>query len=50
MMYKALKVLNKPVEYVRHPGATHEISRSGNVRQRIDQMLRIYEFFERYNK
>lgn len=50
MMYKALKVLNKPVEYVRHPGGTHELSRSGNVRQRIDQMLRIYEFFERYNK
>jgi len=24
--------------------------RSGNVRQRIDQMLRIYEFFERYKK
>lgn len=48
MMYKALKVLNKPVEYVQHPGATHELVRSGNVRQRIDQMLRIYEFFERY--
>lgn len=50
MMYKALKVLNKPVEYVRHPGATHELTRSGNVRQRVDQMLRIYEFFERYVK
>ncbi|NCD68706.1 S9 family peptidase [Mucilaginibacter agri] len=48
MMYKALKVLNRPVEYVQHPGGTHELSRSGNVRQRIDQMLRIYEFFERY--
>ncbi|MDB5132694.1 MAG: peptidase family protein [Mucilaginibacter sp.] len=48
MMYKALKVLNRPVEYVQHPGATHEMVRSGNVRQRIDQMLRIYEFFERY--
>jgi dipeptidyl aminopeptidase/acylaminoacyl peptidase len=48
MMYKALKVLNRPVEYVQHPGATHELVRSGNVRQRIDQMLRIYEFFERY--
>lgn len=47
MMYKALKVLNRPVEYVQHPGATHELVRSGNVRQRIDQMLRIYEFFER---
>jgi dipeptidyl aminopeptidase/acylaminoacyl peptidase len=48
MMYKALKVLNRPVEYIQHPGGTHELSRSGNVRQRIDQMLRIYEFFERY--
>ncbi len=48
MMYKALKVLNRPVEYIQHPGGTHELSRSGNVRQRVDQMLRIYEFFERY--
>jgi dipeptidyl aminopeptidase/acylaminoacyl peptidase len=49
-MYKALKVLNRPVEYVQHPGATHELSLSGNVKQRIDQMLRIYEFFGRYIK
>ena len=48
MLYKSLKVLGRPVEYVRHPGATHEITRSGNNRQRIDQMLRTYEFFERY--
>ncbi|GAA4302689.1 S9 family peptidase [Nibribacter koreensis] len=48
MLYKALKILNRPVEYVRHPGATHEITRTGNNRQRIDQMLRTYEFFERY--
>ena len=48
MLYKSLKVQGKTVEYVRHPGATHELVRSGNVRQRIDQMLRIYEFFERY--
>ncbi|QHL89238.1 prolyl oligopeptidase family serine peptidase [Nibribacter ruber] len=50
MLYKALKILNRPVEYVRHPGATHEITRTGNNRQRIDQMLRTYEFFERYLK
>ncbi len=50
MLYKSLKVQGKTVEYVRHPGATHELVRSGNVRQRIDQMLRIYEFFERYVK
>jgi dipeptidyl aminopeptidase/acylaminoacyl peptidase len=48
MLYKSLKMLGRQVEYVRMPGATHELSRSGNVRQRIDRMLRIYEFFERY--
>lgn len=48
MMYRSLKVLNRPVEYVRHPGASHEITRSGDNRQRIDQMLRTYEFFERW--
>ncbi|MEI7582783.1 S9 family peptidase [Runella sp.] len=48
MLYKSLKVLGREVEYVRMPGATHELSRTGNPRQRIDRMLRIYEFFERY--
>ncbi len=48
ILYKSLKMLGSPVEYVRHPGATHEITRSGNNRQRIDQMLRTYEFFERW--
>ncbi len=47
-LYKSLKVLGRPVEYVRHPGATHEITRSGNNRQRMDQMLRTWEFFERF--
>lgn len=48
MMFKSLKYLGKEVEYVRMPGGTHELSRTGNVRQRIDRMLRIYEFFERF--
>lgn len=48
MLYRSLKVLGRPVEYVRHPGATHEITRSGDNRQRMDQMLRTYEFFERW--
>lgn len=48
MLYRSLKVLGRPVEYVRHPGGTHELTRSGNNRQRIDQMLRTYEFFERW--
>ena len=50
MLYRSLKVLNRPVEYVRHPGATHELTRSGNNRQRIDQMLRTWEFFERFRQ
>jgi dipeptidyl aminopeptidase/acylaminoacyl peptidase len=48
MMYRSLKVLGRPVEYVIHPGASHEITRSGDNRQRMDQMLRTYEFFERW--
>jgi len=48
MLYKSLKVLGREVEYVRVPGATHELSRTGNVRQRLDRLLRIYEFMERY--
>ena len=48
MLYKSLKVLGRPVEYVRHPSGTHELTRSGNNRQRIDQMLRTWEFFERF--
>lgn len=50
MLYKSLKVLGRDVEYVRHPGGTHELTRSGNNLQRIDQMLRTYEFFARYLK
>ena len=48
MLYKSLKQLGREVEYVRHPGASHEITRAGNNRQRIDQMLRTWEFFARY--
>lgn len=48
MLYHSLKVLGRPVEYVRHANGTHELTRSGDNRQRIDQMLRTWEFFERY--
>ncbi len=47
-LYKMLKVLEKPVEYVRQPNASHEVTRSGNVRQRIDQLVRTWQFFERF--
>ena len=48
MLYKALKVLERPVEYVRYPRATHELSRSGEPRQRVDTLVRYEEFFRRF--
>jgi len=48
MLYKSLKVLGQPVEYVRYPHATHELSRSGDPRQRLDRIVRFDEFFRRY--
>ena len=36
------------MEYVRYPRATHELSRSGEPRQRLDTLVRYEEFFRRY--
>jgi dipeptidyl aminopeptidase/acylaminoacyl peptidase len=47
-LYKSLKVLERPVEYIRYPKASHDLSRSGDPKQRMDRLLRIYEFMERY--
>ena len=47
-LYKSLKILGHPVEYVRYPGEGHELSRSGDPRRRMDRLNRIYEFFERF--
>ena len=48
MMFKALKVLGRDVEEVRYPRATHEMSRSGEPKQRLDSLVRYEEFFRRY--
>jgi dipeptidyl aminopeptidase/acylaminoacyl peptidase len=48
MLFRALKVLNRPVEYVRYPRADHELSRNGDPAQRIDRLLRFDEFFRRF--
>ena len=48
LLYKSLKVLGRQVEYVRYPDAGHDLSRTGNPKQRIDRLLRIWEFMERY--
>jgi dipeptidyl aminopeptidase/acylaminoacyl peptidase len=48
MLYRALKALDRPVEFVRYPGAGHDMSRSGDPVQRMDRLNRIIEFFERH--
>lgn len=48
MLYRTLKVLNRPVEYVRYPREGHDLSRTGEPRLRIDRLLRILEFFQRH--
>lgn len=48
MLYRSLKQMGKPVEYIRYPNIGHELSRSGPPLQRMDHALRIVEFFERY--
>jgi dipeptidyl aminopeptidase/acylaminoacyl peptidase len=46
--YRALKVLDRPVEFVRYPREGHELTRSGEPAHRVDHMLRIVEWFERH--
>ena len=48
VLYKSLKVRDMPVEYVRYPDAGHDLSRSGDPKQRVDRLLRIHEFMQRY--
>ena len=48
MLYRSLKILKKPVEYVRYPQEGHELSRSGHPKRRMDRLNRIIEFFERF--
>lgn len=48
LLVKSLKVLGRPVEYVRYPDEGHDLSRSGNPYRRMDRVGRIVEFFERF--
>jgi dipeptidyl aminopeptidase/acylaminoacyl peptidase len=48
MLLRSLKVLGRDVEAVRYPRASHEMSRSGEPRQRLDSLVRYDEFFRRY--
>ncbi len=47
-LYKRLKVLERPVEYVRYPGVGHDVARTATPRQRQDRLVRTYEFLARF--
>ncbi|WP_010529811.1 S9 family peptidase [Lentibacillus jeotgali] len=47
-MFVALKHLRKEVEFVRFPGANHELSRSGKPEMRIERLNHITRWFDEY--
>jgi dipeptidyl aminopeptidase/acylaminoacyl peptidase len=48
VMFRALKYLKKPVVMVRFPEETHELSRSGKPRHRVERLRHILNWFEKY--
>jgi dipeptidyl aminopeptidase/acylaminoacyl peptidase len=48
VMFRALKYLKKPVVMVRFPDETHELSRSGKPRHRIERLQHIVGWFDQY--
>ncbi|MBY8911259.1 S9 family peptidase [Bacillus sp. YC2] len=47
-LFTALKKLNKTTAFVRFPGATHELSRSGRPKQRMKRLNYICSWFDQY--
>ncbi len=47
-LYKRLKILERPVEYVHYPGVGHDLSASATPTQRLDRLVRTYEFLARF--
>jgi dipeptidyl aminopeptidase/acylaminoacyl peptidase len=47
-MFRALKYLKKPVVMVRFPGESHELSRSGMPKHRIERLQHIVGWFDKY--
>jgi dipeptidyl aminopeptidase/acylaminoacyl peptidase len=47
-LFVALRLLGRPVEFVRFPGEGHELSRSGAPRHRVQRAEIILEWFERH--
>jgi dipeptidyl aminopeptidase/acylaminoacyl peptidase len=47
-MFRALKYLKKPVVMVRFPGESHELSRSGVPKHRVERLEHIVGWFDKY--
>lgn len=47
-LYKRLKILGRPAEYVHYPGVGHDVAASATPRQRLDRLVRTYEFLARF--
>ncbi|GGA85669.1 S9 family peptidase [Ornithinibacillus halotolerans] len=47
-LFVTLKHLKKEVEFVRFPGANHELSRSGKPELRVDRLNHICDWFDKY--
>lgn len=48
MMFRALKYLKIPTVMVRFPGETHELSRSGKPKHRVERLQHIGSWFDKY--
>jgi dipeptidyl aminopeptidase/acylaminoacyl peptidase len=48
MMFRALKYMKVPTVMVRFPGETHELSRSGKPRHRIERLQHIVGWFDKF--
>jgi len=49
-LFVALRWLGKPVEFLRFPAESHELSRSGSPTHRIQRQEALMEFFDKYLK
>ncbi len=47
-LFIALKQQNKPVRFVRFPGADHNLSRNGDPAMRVERLKQIVEWFDQY--
>ncbi len=49
-LFVTLRLLRRPVEFVRFPGESHELTRSGSPMHRVQRFALVLEWFDRYLK